>query len=123
MRVELESLWPDEDEAFVSVAPFLTDAVPVNVYGVVWRDGITVHPAWVELIGINSCTTRELGYCGNDFVAAAALGKGTIHEVERSVVSVGERLRGQGYVGAFGMDFLVAEGVPLFTEVNPRFQG
>lgn len=120
---QLESLWPDEDEAFVSVAPFLTDTIPVNVSGVVWRDGITVHPASVQLIGINSCTTREFGYCGNDFVAAAALGRRIIDEVERSVVSVGEWLRRQGYVGAFGMDFLVAEGVPLFTEVNPRFQG
>ena len=40
---QLESLWPDEDEAFVSVAPFLSDTIPVNVSGVVWRDGITVR--------------------------------------------------------------------------------
>jgi hypothetical protein len=120
---QLESLWPDENEAFVSVAPYLIDTIPVNVSGVVWRDGITVHPASVQLIGVESCTTRPFGYCGNDFAAAVELGKEVIDNVERSVATVGNWLRQQGYLGAFGMDFLVNDGIPLFTEVNPRFQG
>jgi hypothetical protein len=28
-----------------------------------------------------------------------------------------------GFRGSFGVDFLVHDGQPLFTEVNPRFQG
>jgi hypothetical protein len=119
----LDELWPDEDEAFVSVAPFLDSAVPVNVGGVVWHDGITVHPASVQLIGVRGCTGRPFGYCGNDFAAIKDLGKVTVGAIEQAMVKVGGWLRSAGYLGAFGADFLVKDGVPLFTEVNPRFQG
>jgi ATP-grasp domain len=119
----LEELWPDEDEAFVSVAPFIDNAVPVNVGGVAWRDGITVHPASVQLIGVPGCTQRRFGYCGNDFGAVQDLGRATVEAVEQGVVKIGEWLCSSGYLGAFGVDFLVKDGVPLFTEVNPRFQG
>jgi hypothetical protein len=119
----LDELWPDEDEAFVSVAPFLDNAIPVNVGGVVWHDGITVHPASVQLIGVPGCTRRRFGYCGNDFAAVKDLGEATVGDIEQAVVKIGEWLRGAGYLGAFGVDFLVKDGVPLFTEVNPRFQG
>lgn len=120
---QLEDLWPRDDEAFVSVADFVTDAVPVNVSAVVWPDGITVHPASVQLIGIPEATTRPFGYCGNDFGAVAALGGDVLDRIEERTMQIGDRLRTFGYRGAFGVDFLVRDGEPLFTEVNPRFQG
>lgn len=120
---ELVELWPDEEEAFVSVAPFLSSSIPVNVGGVVWRDGTTLHPASLQLIGIEGCTSRPFGYCGNDFGGAADLGDDVLDSVERSSRMIGDELRDRGYVGAFGVDFLIRNGVPLFTEVNPRFQG
>lgn len=120
---QLEALWPREDEAYVSVAPFITDGVPLNVGGVVWHDGITVHPASVQLIGVPGCTTRPFGYCGNDFGAVADLDRDVLRGVEQATLTIGRWLRSFGYLGAFGVDFLVSGGVPLFTEVNPRFQG
>lgn len=120
---DLEALWPDEDEAFVSVAPFLDETVPVNVAGVVWHDGVTVHPASVQLIGLPECTTRPFGYCGNDFVALKDLGREVIDSIETSTRRVGEWLGRRGYIGTYGVDFMVKDGVALFTEVNPRFQG
>jgi hypothetical protein len=120
---ELARAWPDEPEAFVSVAPFIDSATPVNVGGVVWDDGVTVHFASVQLIGIPALTSRQFGYCGNDFGAIRDLGDEVIRDLERSVGTVGEWMRGLGYRGAFGVDFLVKDGTPLFTEVNPRFQG
>jgi hypothetical protein len=119
----LGEVWPDEDEAFVSVAPFIADAVPVNVSAVVWDDSVTMHPASVQLIGVPGATTRRFGYCGNDFAAAEGLGRTVLDGIEESVQRIGGWLRARGYIGAFGADFLVRGGVPLFTEVNPRFQG
>lgn len=120
----LEAMWPRQDEAFVSVAPYIDRAVPVNVSGVVWRDGVTVHPASVQLIGVPGCTTRAFGYCGNDFGALADFDVDLVDAIERATVAIGGWLGGYGYRGAFGVDFLVDEhGVPLFTEINPRFQG
>lgn len=119
----LESLWPTEDEAYVSVAPFIDDALPLNIGAVVWKDGVTVHPASVQLIGIPGCTTRRFGYCGNDFAAAADIDATVLTKVEQATRLVGRWMQGFGYRGAFGVDFLVKDGEPLFTEVNPRFQG
>jgi len=120
----LKTHWPIEDEAYVSVAPYIDGGLPVNVNAVVWHDGITVHPASVQLIGVPECTTRPFGYCGNDFAAATDLERSQLSTMDDSVRAIGEWLRRFGYLGGFGVDFLIdRNGVPLFTEVNPRLQG
>jgi hypothetical protein len=120
---QLTRSWMHQDEAFVGVAPFVEDALPVNVGGVVFDDGVTIHLPSVQLIGVPSCTTRPFGYCGNDFGAARDLDAPAVDMIERSTRTIGDWLRARGYRGAFGADYLVHDGVALFTEVNPRFQG
>lgn len=115
--------WPQEPGGFVAVAPFLDGTIPVNVGAVAWDDGITTHWPSVQLIGIPELTHREFGFCGNDFSLARGLAAETIHAMERTTVMVGDWMRGLGYRGAFGVDFLLRGDVPLFMEVNPRFQG
>ena len=120
----LEESWPHRPEAFVAVSQFIEKAIPVNIGATVWRDGITMRHPSVQLIGIPECTTRPFGYCGNDFGLASELDNLTLDQLERSVVTLGQWLRSRNYLGTFGVDFLVdARGVPLFTEINPRFQG
>ena len=122
-RDELAQHWPHPDEAFVSVAPYLDDTVPVNVGGVVWDEGVTVDLPSVQLIGIPEASTRPFGYCGNDFVAAQALPTSVIADIETATQRIGDWMAGQGYRGAFGVDFLVKDETALFMEVNARFQG
>ena len=108
----------------VAVAPYIEDAIPVNIGAVAWHDGVTLHPASVQLIGIPCLTQRPFGYCGNDFGAMSDLDPIKFSAMEEAVVRIGEWMAARGYRGAFGVDFLVTEqGPPLFTEVNPRFQG
>jgi len=120
---ELATQWPSDVEAFVGVAPFIDRALPVNVGATVWRDGVTVHRPSIQLIGIPDCVTRPFGYCGNDFGAAASLPVRIVDQIEQSTVAIGGWLRESGYRGTFGVDYLVHNGEPLFTEVNARFQG
>lgn len=109
---------------YVGVAPYISDALPVNVGAVVWQDGLTLHPASVQLIGIPGLTARAFGYCGNDFGAVGTLARHQLDAIEDAVMKIGGWLRRYGYRGAFGVDFLMPEnGAPLFMEVNPRFQG
>jgi hypothetical protein len=119
----LASRWPRETEAYVSVAPYIDNAVPINVGAVVWSDGTTLHPASVQLIGIQGCTERPFGYCGNDFGAVADLDPAEIESIHRSTLEIGSWLHAHGYRGAFGADYLLKDGEALFTEINPRFQG
>ena len=120
---DLMVAWEDVDEAFMSVGPYIDGALPVNVGGVVWRDGVTVHHPSVQLVGVESCTRREFGYCGNDFGLIRELDVEVIDQIDANTKAIGAWLGRHGYLGAFGVDFLVRHGVPLFTEVNPRFQG
>lgn len=120
---DLVAHWPPEEEAFVSVAPYLDGGLPLNVGATVWHDGVTVHRPSVQLVGIPSCVTRPFGYCGNDFGLAADLDRVLLDQVERDTITIGRWLRVHGYLGTFGVDFLVHDGVAKFTEVNPRFQG
>jgi ATP-grasp domain len=120
---ELIEHWPRADEAFVSVAPFLEGSLPLNVGATVWHDGVTVHHPSVQLVGVASCVTRPFGYCGNDFGLAAQLDPALLDQIEEYTTRIGRWLRGYGYLGTFGIDFLVHRGVAKFTEINPRFQG
>lgn len=120
---QLAANWPRQAEAFASVTMFLEGALPVNVGATVWHDGVTMRHPSVQLIGIPNCTTKKFGYCGNDFGLAGELDVSVLNEIEVSVKSLGQLLRNYGYLGAFGVDFLVHRGVPLFSEINPRFQG
>lgn len=120
---ELMEHWPKLDEAFVSVAPFLDGGIPVNVGATVWRDGVTVQHPSVQLIGVPSLVTREFGYCGNDYGTMRDLDVDVVQQIDSSTRKVADWLRGKGYLGTFGIDFLVHEGRPLFMEINARFQG
>lgn len=120
---QLADRWPHEVDAYVSVAPYIDHAVPLNVGAVVWRDAVTVHPASIQLIGVPGLTARQFGYCGNDFGAVVDLDDRVLTSVHDSTVAVGAWLRSCGYLGAYGVDFLVTDDRALFLEVNPRLQG
>lgn len=122
-EAEVELNWPNEQEAFVSVAPYIESSVPVNVGAVIWDRDVTVHYPSVQLIGIPELTSIPFGFCGSDFSAALRLSPGTIDEIEQSTRRIGSWMQDHGYRGAFGVDFLVKDERALFMEVNPRFQG
>ena len=107
----------------MSVAPYLASATPLNVGATVWPETVTVHHPSVQLVGIPQLVTRPFGYCGNDFGLMKDTEPAIVDEVESITIRVGEWLRSQGYLGTFGVDFLVHDGQVLFSEVNPWFQG
>jgi len=115
--------WPRHPEGVVGVTSYLEGAVPINIGATVWHDGVTMRHPSVQLIGIPGCTSRPFGYCGNDFGLAAELDGTVLDSIEKSVITLGGWLREYGYLGTFGVDFLVHRGRALFTEINPRFQG
>lgn len=120
---DVRAAWPHQGDGLASVTPFLEGAIPINVGATVWNDGVTVHHPSVQLIGIPECTDRPFGYVGNDFYAVNQLDRSTIDEIEAATIAVGEWLGRRGYLGTLGVDFMIHQGRPLFTEINPRFQG
>ena len=120
-----DSTGPSHNGGFLAVAPLLDPNVPLNVSACVFPDGtVTVKSPSIQLIGIDSCTGRRFGYCGNDFASVhGVLGDEGLAELEGVVRSTGSWLHDRGYVGAFGIDALLYGGQICLTEVNARFQG
>ena len=120
---ELQREWPEHPDGFVAVAPYL-DGIPLNANGCVFPGGgVSVHGASLQLIGIEGCTDRRFGYCGNDFGAVGVLGTMALDSLDRMTREVGMWLATEGYVGAFGIDALFVDRDVLMIELNPRFQG
>jgi len=123
-RREVLDNMPDVKDGFFAAAPLLEPQIPVNINACIFDNGgISIHPPSLQLIGIEGCTRRRFGYCGNDFSAVKSLPRADIEKLESLTLQVGQWLYSQGYRGAFGIDALFHESTLLLTEVNPRFQG
>ena len=120
---ELQSLWFQTDDGLLSVTKFLEGALPINVGATVWKDGVTVHFPSVQLIGVPECNSRPFGYCGNDFDLMRMLDSQDLEEIHSLTDMIGSWLAGYGYLGSFGVDYLLHKDRLLVTEINPRFQG
>jgi len=114
----------DARDGFIAATPLLEPHIPININACVFRDGtISLHPASIQLIGIQECTRRRFGYCGNDFAAIKELDTNLVLEFESMTRGAGRWLWSQGYLGAFGVDALIHGGKVLLAEINPRLQG
>jgi predicted ATP-grasp superfamily ATP-dependent carboligase len=83
---------------------------------------IAVCPS-VQIVGIHGCTRRDEIYCGNDFAAAERVPKSVREEVCDIMEKIGLFMGRKGFLGIFGMDFLLNDDEILALEINPRFQG
>jgi hypothetical protein len=111
-------------DGFLAAAPLLEPHIPLNASACVFRDGsVTFHPPSIQLIGLQQCTNRRFGYCGNDFGAVKDLDWKLIRDLGLLIEEIGRWLHSEGYIGAFGVDALLYQGRVLLTEINPRFQG
>jgi hypothetical protein len=111
------------DENIFCLSPYFESAFSVNVNACVFPSGeVTIHGASVQLVGIEACTPRPLGYCGNDFSAIADLPAQVLTSLDSVCRGLGSWLARHGYIGAFGFDAIVVEERVLFVELNPRFQ-
>lgn len=121
---QLDDLPTDDGDHFVGVSDYMPNALPLNVGAVVWASGqVTLHPASVQLIGLPSCTSRRFGYCGNDFAAFELIDTSIVAEMEVATTRIGAWLADLGYVGAFGVDYLLNDDMLYFSEINARLQG
>ncbi|MBW2192719.1 MAG: ATP-grasp domain-containing protein [Deltaproteobacteria bacterium] len=89
------------------------------------REGLRAIAACpsVQVVGAHGCTGRAEVYCGNDFSAAGNVPKSLREEICTIMEKVGFFMGTQGFLGLFGMDFLISDDEVLALEINPRFQG
>jgi biotin carboxylase len=99
------------------------DPRELAVEAVVGRHGTVVGPLMTELAGFPELTPYIGGWCGNDI--ASGMDPGLVERVRKQTQAMGERLRAEGYLGYFELDFLAdaASGELYLGELNPRVTG
>jgi hypothetical protein len=77
----------------------------------------------IQIVGSYGCTSRAETYCGNDFSAASRIPNSIREEICTTMEKIGLFMGTKGFLGLFGMDFLLNGEEVLALEINPRFQG
>lgn len=121
---ELQAVLPVHSDRFIGASPYLEHSVPLCIGACVFPDGsVTMHTPSIQLIGLDCCTARQFGHCGNDWGAIRDLDRKTLDELEEMALVTGRWLHRMAYVGAFGIDALLHQGAVLLSEINVRFLG
>lgn len=111
--------WPGEP---LKVSPHVP-GLPVTVSGCVGRDATVVSRVSQQLVGIAALGAGWGAHCGNQLLGVGDVPPGALTRCLRMCHAIGERLRGQGFRGVFGIDAVLdAAGRPWVIEINPRFQ-
>jgi len=77
----------------------------------------------VQIVGAAACTNRHETYCGNDFAASQQVPATALEQACEIMERVGLAMGEAGFLGLFGMDFLLDDDDVLALEINPRLQG
>ena len=94
--------------------------IPLNITMIVGEYNILSLPISTQLISI---IDDKFKYVGGDFVHANTLDKSILDKVLEYGNSIAEKVKGLGYRGILGIDFVLCEdGKIYFMEINPRFQ-
>lgn len=108
----------DPEKAYF-VSPYMERSIPVNIHCILTDQETVILPGSVQLV---KEVNDRIIYMGADFITYQTLPR----QDREAIRTCGEHfcavLRGMGYQGILGIDFLLVEGQPHFLEVNARFQ-
>lgn len=104
----------------VKVNQFIKGKTVLN-NGCVTGDGVLIGPVAEQLTAINGFTAKRGGTCGR--VWPAKLSQKQDLEIEKLTCKVGQEMQKRGYLGYFGLDFLIEQGTGkvFLSENNARF--
>lgn len=108
-----------EKEKIYLVSYYVTPSFSTNVHILVADEDIIVFPGSVQII---EKYKNNLIYSGADFVNYKYIKKEYKDVIYSYAKQIGSLLKGIGYKGICGIDFLVNNDNIYFVEINPRFQ-
>ncbi len=83
------------------------------------KAGTIVKAPFYQLTGFEELTTNRLGACGNDF-SIDNLPDTLIDEVIKCTKTIGDIIYSRGFIGIFGVDYVLGDNRFFFIECNPR---
>lgn len=115
---------PFREASSYLVSQFVEGPV-VNTTAVIARDQVDLAWPSVQLTSLRGCAPPgyPFAYCGNDFGAVGDLPEAALEELFDLKSQLGRALRGEGFLGLFGADWIYDGTDWYLLEINPRFQG
>ncbi len=114
----LRELRENTQEVFL-VSPYQEKSVSVNVNAIISKQSEILFEPSLQIVLRNE---NQLLYHGADFTAAQQLSQELKNKLLDYSLKIVEKLRGLGYLGILGIDYLVTKDEAYFLEINPRFQ-
>lgn len=103
----------------VKVSEFISgEAYTVNAC--VTRQGTLIAGLSYQLTGISQLTMHQGGTVGNDWQQRIGFEDQTQQQIINLVTQIGDVMYKAGYLGLFGVDLIIKQGVPYFIEINAR---
>lgn len=96
------------------------DGIPYTLNACVTKQGIYMAGLSYQITGVKELTTDAGATIGNDFAWREGFGKNTEAEIISQVSKIGEHMASKGYLGLFGVDFLVQDEQIFVIEINAR---
>lgn len=106
------------NELFI-VSPYMANNIPVNINAIIFEDNIIMFPPSLQIICLKE---NRLLYQGADFLALRNLAPKLITKIYEYARTILKRFQKMGYLGILGIDFIIANEVIYFQEINPRYQ-
>ena len=121
----LQNVYPDRE---VRIAEFVK-GIPYTINACVYMGKVYAGGLSYQLTGEKELTNFEGGTVGNDFSFREGFtdgdqdgaNSGTYNEIYKQAKLIGEKMALKGYVGLFGIDFILDEsGKVIIIEINAR---
>lgn len=114
---EIYNNFKDSNSYIVSY--YANPSYSLNIHILISANDVFVFPGSVQIIEKKD---NKLIYSGADFVNYSHMQNDFKNKVYQYSQTIGGLLKGIGYKGVCGIDFLVYEDKIYFVEINPRFQ-
>jgi len=73
-----------------------------------------------QITGIPELTTLKGGTVGNDFGFRAGITDQALNNIKKTVDTIANHMRNKGYLGLFGLDFIIKNNKVYVIEINAR---
>ncbi len=118
---EWNALGPTLHNTLVKITPYI-EGKPYTVNCCVNDTGIYHGYPMYQITGDKRFTRYAGGTCGVDMTGGRIFPEGFLNELDQIVGKIGQTLKGSGFWGWFGIDFLVSVDDKITVlEINPRF--
>ncbi len=91
----------------------------ITLNACVVSSGVVLGAPFLQISGVKELNATWSGTCGNDYGVELGITAEQRQNIFDQTLAVGELMRGRGYKGLFGLDFMVSDQVQLI-EINAR---